>query len=80
MHRYQELKVWKKAIDLVASNYTFTDNFPTKEQSGLTMQINRCSVSIVSDIAEGAGRNSKKEFNQFLGIATESLFELKHNF
>jgi four helix bundle protein len=77
MHRYQELNVWKKAMDLVASIYELTDKFPTKEQFGLTSQINRCSVSIASNIAEGAGRNSKKEFNQFLGIAAGSLFELE---
>lgn len=77
MHKYQELNVWKKAMDLVTSTYKLTDNFPAKEQFGLTSQINRCSVSIASNIAEGAGRNSKKEFNQFLGIAAGSLFELE---
>lgn len=77
MHKYQELNVWKKAMDLVTSTYKLTDNFPSKEQFGLTSQINRCSVSIASNIAEGAGRNSKKEFNQFLGIAAGSLFELE---
>ncbi len=77
MYKYKELNVWKKAVDLVASIYKLKDKFPNKEQFGLTSQINRCSVSIASNIAEGAGRNSKKEFNQFLGIAAGSLFELE---
>jgi four helix bundle protein len=77
MHRYQDLNVWKKSMDLVKEVYFLTDNFPQNEQFGLTSQIRRCAVSIPSNIAEGAGRNSKKEFNQFLGIATGSLFELE---
>ena len=64
-------------MDLVKEVYLLTNIFPQKEQFGLTSQIRRCAVSIPSNIAEGAGRNSKKEFNQFLGIATGSLFELE---
>ncbi len=52
-------------------------NFPTDEKFGLVSQINRCSVSISSNIAEGAGRNNKKEFRQFLGIAQSSCYELE---
>jgi len=77
MHRYKELSVWKKAMDLNASVYKITETFPSKEQFGLTNQIRRCSVSVASNIAEGAGRNSKGEFRQFLGIAVGSLFELE---
>lgn len=54
-----------------------TESFPRKEQFGLVSQINRCSVSIPSNIAEGAGRNSKKEFNNFLAISLGSAFELE---
>lgn len=54
-----------------------TNDFPDKEKFGLTNQINRCAVSIVSNIAEGAGRNNKKEFNNFLGISLGSSCELE---
>jgi len=64
-------------MDLNTLVYKITENFPTREQFGLTNQIRRCSVSVVSNIAEGAGRNSKGEFKQFLGIAVGSLFELE---
>lgn len=76
MHQYQNLIAWQKSMNLVEKVYSLTSTFPTKEQYGLTSQINRCAVSIPSNIAEGAGRNSKGEFNQSLGIATGSLFEL----
>ena len=57
--------------------YLMTIKFPDREKYGLISQINRCAVSIPSNIAEGAGRNTSKEFNQFLGIAVGSLFELE---
>ena len=57
--------------------YQCTQAFPTHEQFGLTAQIRRSTVSVASNIAEGAGRNSKGEFRQFLGIATGSAFELE---
>ena len=64
-------------MDLTATVYLLTEEFPGKEQFGLTNQIRRSSVSVASNIAEGAGRNSKGEFRQFLGIAVGSLFELE---
>lgn len=64
-------------MDLVLKVYTQTDKFPDKEKFGLTNQINRCAVSIVSNIAEGAGRNSDKEFNNFLGVAMGASCELE---
>ena len=77
MHRYKELDVWQKAIKLSKEMYLMTIKFPDREKYGLISQINRCEVSIPSNIAEGAGRNTSKEFNQFLGIAVGSLFELE---
>ena len=77
MHRYKELEVWKKALDLSQRIYEETSKFPDTEKFGLISQMRRCSVSIPSNIAEGAGRNSQKEFNQFLGIAQGSAFELE---
>jgi four helix bundle protein len=77
MNQYKKLKVWQKSLDLVVEVYKQTNNFPEKEKFGLTTQINRCAVSIVSNIAEGAGRNSGREFNNFLGITLGSSCELE---
>ncbi|TVP44041.1 MAG: four helix bundle protein [Mongoliibacter sp.] len=76
MHRYKELKVWQKAIDLAVEIYRITEKLPKEEKYGLVGQMNRSAVSIPSNIAEGAGRNSNKDFNNFLGIALGSSFEL----
>jgi four helix bundle protein len=80
MNQFKNLKVWQKAMDLVLQTYKLTDKFPSKEKFGLTNQINRCAVSIVSNIAEGAGRNSQKEFNNFPGITLGSSCELETQF
>jgi len=77
MHKYQELEVWKKSIDLSERIYELTKSFPKEEKYGLKSQMRRSSVSVPSNIAEGAGRNTKGEFRQFLGIAVGSLFELE---
>ncbi len=77
MHNFKELKIWNKAIDLASEVYRATLNFPSEEKFGLTSQIRRCSVSIASNIAEGAGRNTNGEFRQFLGIANGSCYELQ---
>lgn len=77
MNKYKELIVWKHSVDLAAAVYQITEKFPSKETYGLISQINRSVVSVASNIAEGAGRNSKKEFDQFLGIALGSVYELE---
>ncbi len=77
MNRFKELKVWQKSIDMTTKVYQLMDAFPNSEKFGLISQITRCAVSIPSNIAEGAGRNSSKEFNQFLGISLGSSFELE---
>ena len=77
MNKYKQLLVWQKSMDLCVFVYSLIEKFPNSERFGLISQISRCSVSIPSNIAEGAGRNSKKEFIQFLGISTGSLFELE---
>ncbi|TDQ75238.1 four helix bundle protein [Sphingobacterium yanglingense] len=77
MHQYKELKLWQKAIELVSEIYSLTDSFPERERFGLISQINRAAVSIPSNIAEGAGRNSDKEFVQFLAIAHASTYEVE---
>ena len=77
MHKLKELKIWNKSIDLAVDVYSATANFPTEEKYGLTSQIRRSVVSIPSNIAEGAGRNSNNEFVHFLGIANGSSYELQ---
>lgn len=77
MNNLKELKIWNKAIDLTVEVYKATTSFPTDERFGLISQSRRAAVSIPSNIAEGAGRNSLKEFNNFLGIANGSSFELQ---
>ncbi|MCZ8284871.1 MAG: four helix bundle protein [Bacteroidia bacterium] len=77
MNNFKELKIWKDSIDLAVDIYKMTKLFPDTEKFGLASQMNRCSISISSNIAEGAGRNNQKEFRQFLGIAQGSACELE---
>ncbi|MCC5940656.1 MAG: four helix bundle protein [Balneolaceae bacterium] len=77
MHNYKELIVWQKSVDLATDVYRATSNFPKHELYGLTSQIRRCSVSISSNIAEGAGRSSSREFARFLKVANGSAYELE---
>ena len=77
MHRFKELTVWQKAVDLAVDVYQVTKKFPTEERFGLISQINRCGISVPSNIAEGAGRNTDGEFNHFLGISVGSSCELE---
>jgi len=77
MNKFKELKVWQKAIELVTNIYDRTSDFPKEEIYGLTSQLRRSSVSIPSNIAEGAGRKSNKEFSHFLDIARGSTYELE---
>ena len=74
---YRDLEVWKLSIDFVKKVYQITHNFPDSEKFGLINQIRRAAVSITSNIAEGQGRNSTKEFKQFLAISLGSLAELE---
>ena len=77
MNYFKELKVWQKAIELVTETYLKTQNFPKEEIYGLTSQIRRCAVSIPSNIAEGCGRKTNKDFSNFLGISLGSSFEFE---
>ena len=77
MHNLKELKIWNKAVELSVRVYEVTASFPKEEVYGLTSQIRRCAVSIPSNISEGAGRNSNKEFIHYLGIANGSCYELQ---
>ena len=77
MHNIKELKIWNKAMELAVKIYEASSQFPADERYGLISQTRRCAVSIPSNISEGAGRNSKGEFIQFLGIANGSCYELQ---
>lgn len=74
---YKELKVWQKAMDLTVEVYELVKLLPKEETYALSDQMRRAVVSIPSNIAEGQGRNSDKEFIQFLSIARGSLWELE---
>jgi four helix bundle protein len=73
---HKKLDVWKLSMDLVTQVYKITDSFPREERYSLTSQIRRAAVSIPSNIAEGAARQTKKEFTNYLHMAQGSLSEL----
>jgi len=77
MRTHKDLDVWKKSIDMVTTIYKLTSHFPKEELYGLTNQMRRAAVSVPSNIAEGAGRNSSKELLMFLSYAKGSLSELE---
>ena len=77
MHNFKELKIWQKALELSVDVYKVTALFPKEDKFGLISQIKRSAVSIPSNIAEGAGRNSVKEFLYFLSVANGSSYELQ---
>ena len=77
MKAHHKLKVWQRSVDFVTKIYQLTEKFPRNELHGLTSQMRRAAVSIASNLAEGAGRESKKEFMQFLSISQGSVSELE---
>jgi len=77
MKTHKDLDIWKMGIELVEEVYKITAEFPREEIYGLTNQMRRASVSIPSNISEGAARSSKKEFIKFLYVALSSLAELE---
>lgn len=77
MHNFKDLKVWQKSIDLAVDIYRAMSSYPNEEKYGLVSQMKRCSVSIPSNIAEGSGRGTNKDFKRFLDISQGSAFELE---
>jgi four helix bundle protein len=75
--QHHQLLAWRKAIGLVSAVYEATARFPSHESFGLISQMRRCAVSVPANIAEGAARNTKREFAHFLGVARGSLSELE---
>ena len=74
---HRDLIAWQEAMGLVETVYQHTLGFPRDEVYGLAVQMRRSAVSVPLNIAEGAARNSSREFYQYLGVATGSLAELE---
>jgi four helix bundle protein len=74
---HKELEAWKRAMRLAREVYRVSSGFPKEEQFGLLPQLRRAAVSVPSNIAEGAARNSDKELVRFLYIAMGSIAELE---
>ena len=77
MKGHRDLIAWQKAMTLVTDVYRLTQHFPKDELYGLTSQMRRAAISVPSNLAEGHGRNSPKEFHHFAGNARGSLVELE---
>jgi four helix bundle protein len=77
MKTHKDLDVWIKSIEMVTLIYEKTGAFPSYELYGITNQIRRASVSIPANLAEGAARNHRKEFSQFVGISLGSASEVE---
>ena len=77
MQEFKKLKIWQKAMEVTVDIYNITAGYPKAEIFGLVSQMRRSAVSVVSNVAEGAGRNNPKEFIQFLGYSQASALELE---
>ena len=77
MHNFKELKIWQKAIDLAEDTYKLLADYPEFEKYGLISQMRRSVTSIPSNIAEGSGRGTSRDFRRFLAISLGSAFELE---
>jgi len=76
-HNFRNLKIWQKGLDIVDLVYQFVEVLPSTERYNLSAQLIRCVCSIPSNIAEGSGRRTKKDFSHFLSIALSSAYELE---
>ena len=76
-HNFRKLDVWRMAMDFVKKVYIVSSSLPDVEKFGLMSQIQRSAISIPSNIAEGSGRTSSKEFIHFLKISLSSSYELE---
>lgn len=75
-HNFKKLKIWQMSMELSRDTLDITDTFPAYEKYGLKSQMDRCSISIPSNIAEGSSRTNKS-FSHFLDISLGSSFELQ---
>lgn len=76
-HNFRELNIWKNGMRIAKAVYAISKELPKEEKFGLISQIQRCSVSIPSTIAEGSGRSTVKDFSNFLNISLSSSYELE---
>lgn len=75
MHNFKKLKIWQESMSLVQENYKLTRTFPDFEKFVLVSQMNRCAISIPSNISEGSSKSTDKHFNKFLENSLGSAFE-----
>ena len=76
-HNFRKMEIWRQSMDLVKKVYVLAAKLPDYEKFGLIYQMQRCAVSIPSNIAEGSGRTTDKEFAYFLKVAMSSSYELE---
>jgi len=74
-HNFKKLQIWQLAIELIDENYKLTATFPDYEKFGLRSQMNRCSVSIASNISEGSSKRTNRHFMKFLDDSLGSAYE-----
>jgi S23 ribosomal protein. len=77
MHRFKDLEIWKQSRQFCKDIYEISATFPDSEKFGLINQLRRASVSVPSNIAEGASRKSNKDFSRFLEITIGSCYEIE---
>ena len=77
INSFRDLVAWQKAFRLTSMIYAATAEFPKDERFGLTQQLRRATVSVVSNIAEGAGRHTRADYLRFLDMAKGSLYEVQ---
>jgi four helix bundle protein len=77
MRNFRELKIWQKGIDIAIKTYRVTETFPKEDKFTIVQQMNRASISIPSNIAEGCSRKSEKDYFRFVEIALGSTYELE---
>lgn len=76
-HNFKNLKIWQRSMDLTDLVFEYLKDLPDAERYGLKDQMNRCSCSIPSNIAEGSGKRTNVHFAEFLSTALTSTFELE---
>ena len=76
-HNFKSLKIWQRSMDLTDFTYSYCKDLPAEERYNLIDQLNRCSCSIPSNIAEGSGKRTKIHFAEYLTTALTSAFEVE---
>jgi four helix bundle protein len=76
-HNFKKMIIWQEALDLCDSIYKYTEKLPSKEKFNLISQMERCSVSVPSNIAEGSGKRTDVHFAEFLTTSLTSCYELE---